>query len=289
MKSEKNKAYSHLLDILNGYSIIDLNNQSYYFRHFSLVDSLRFEAERDYDIKKSVKSGIKTEDELLKRAIELSAWSVKEEDKLKSLKWVVKKSIESMSKIDDLKQKEIFKSQIKNQENELSELQKKRSGLVSYSAEHLAEAKKIKKMTQTSLFKDNDFKTQVEQEEQYVLTGPLFSKYAELNSRDNLLRASYNAGFFDLFCAQKGSSIELFGCSAKDITLLQKSLLVLSNSLLNKFKNTNIPEDITSDPVKILAYKEKEHSDKKTSHGVDDLRAKMQARDGKLKAEDFLA
>lgn len=54
-------------------------------------------------------------------------------------------------------------------------------------------------------------------------------------------------------------------------------------------KNTRIPDEIADDPVKILDYEEKEEGDSKVSHGVDDLKLKMKARGGKLKAEDFLS
>lgn len=289
MKSEHELDYARLLEILNGYSILELNNTSYYFKHFSLLQTLEVEGLKSQDIKNSVKTGIKTEDALIERGYQTGAWSKKEEEKIKSLEWMIKKSTSSLSKIEDPKQREIFNSQIDKQREELKSLAKKRSSIVSYSAEHLAEAKKIKRMTKMSLFKDSEFLEPVDDDERTLLTGILFSNYSQLNSRNNLLKASWNAGFFDLFCAQNGSCINLLGCSAKDITIIQKGLLVVSNSLLNKLKNTKIPDEIYGDPVKMFEYEEKEERETKTSHGVEDLRQKMRARDGKLKAEDFLS
>ena len=117
----------------------------------------------------------------------------------------------------------------------------------------------------------------------------MFARYRELNDRETLLRASYFGGFFEIFAAQGGNSAQLIGGTFCEMTGLQKSLIVLSNSLLNKVKNVNIPDEIAGDPVKIMDYEEQEEKDIKTSHGVDDLKAKMQARGGKLKAEDFLS
>jgi hypothetical protein len=54
-------------------------------------------------------------------------------------------------------------------------------------------------------------------------------------------------------------------------------------------KNVKIPDNISGDPVKIMDYVEKEETEAKVSHGVEDLRRKAQVRDGKLKAEDFLS
>jgi len=289
MKNNKDLDYSRLLDTLNGYSILELNNKSYYFKHFSLLQTLEVEGLKTIDIKKSIKTGIKTEEDLIKRAYDTGAWTKNEEEKIKSLEWTIKQSTSSLSKIQDPKQREIFDGQINKQREELKSLSKKRASIVSYSAEHLAEAKKVKRMTKMSLFKDPDFTDLVDDDERTFLTGILFSTYSELNSRDNLLKATWNAGFFDLFCAQNGSCIDLLGCCAKDITVIQKGLLVVSNSLLNKLKNTKIPDEIYGDPVKMFEYEEKEEKEAKTSHGVEDLRQKMRARDGKLKAEDFLS
>lgn len=289
MKTSNALDYRHLLEILNGYSILELNEKSYYFKHFSMLDTLTVEGRKEKDIEASVKTGIKKEKELLKRACETKAWSKKEEEKIKSLEWTIRQSTSSLNKIQDPKQREIFNGQIDNQREDLKKLSTKRSSICSYSAEHLAEAKKIKRMAKMSLFKDAEFKEPVEDDERTILTGLLFSNYANLNSKDTLLRASWFGGFFDLFCAQNGSCIELLGCSAKEITVIQKGLLVVSNSLLNKLKNTKIPDEIYGDPVRMFEYEEKEEKESKTTHGVDDLRQKMRARDGKLKAEDFLS
>ena len=59
--------------------------------------------------------------------------------------------------------------------------------------------------------------------------------------------------------------------------------------MLNKLRNVKIPDEISDDPIKIFNYEEKEESEGKVSHGVDDLKMKSKARGGKLKAEDFLS
>ena len=57
---------------------------------------------------------------------------------------------------------------------------------------------------------------------------------------------------------------------------------------MNKLKNTQIPNEIMDDPVKILNYDEKKEKGGKTTDGVSDLKEKMNARGGVLKPEDFL-
>ena len=287
-KQNDGTSYSDLLDVIRGYSVLDYDGKSYYFKHFTLVDFLRVECFREADIMSAVKSGIKKEQELLDSAIKIGSWKTKKEDELKSLQWTIKKSMSALDKIQDKTQRRIFNDQIKNKQKALAELKQARLKITNYSAEHLAETKKIGRMVDMSVFCDLDFKESVPKEVSLPLTAILFGRYAELNSRDHLLRASYFGGFFDVFVAQDGNSIQLFGCDITNITTFQKYLLVLSNSLFNKMKNVKMPEEVYGDPVKMFEYEEKEETDSKVSHGVDDLKMKVKARGGKLKAEDFL-
>ena len=290
MKNEEAKYSRTLFEIIRGHSLIDCDNKNYYFKHFTLLEILELDYLEELDIKKSVSSGIKKEKDLIAHAIKKGFWSVKEEEKIKSLEWTLKRSMTALGKIEDPKQKEIFKGQINNQEKELKDIREKRAKITSYSAEHASEVKKVKRMVASSIFLDENFKKKPETtDDNIIITTLLFQKFKELNNRDNILYASFYGGFFDLFAAQKGNSIELLGKTIQNITSFQKNLIVLSNALLNKIKNVKIPEDISDDPVKVMDYVEKDESQSKVSHGVDDLRARAKARGGELKAEDFLS
>jgi hypothetical protein len=287
-KKHNNLYSSHLLDIIRGYSVLESLDKTYYFKHFKVIDILELDHLEDDDIKNSIKAGIKPEKDLLVSAIKMGSWSVQEEEKLKSQEWMLKKSMSALSKIKDLAQRKVFNSQVESQEKELKEIKTKRSKITAYSAEHLAEIKKIKRMTKRAVFLNLDFTETFPEEEESEIAVFLFQKNNELNNRDSLLNCSYFGGFFDLFAAQGGNSVQLISKSFSEITSLQKNLIVLSNSLLNKVKNVSIPEELTGDPVKIMDYEEKD-DESKTSHGVDDLKMKMKARGGELKAEDFLS
>ena len=286
-KSQKNDSYQvDLLNIVRGHSIIYLDDKELYFKHPSVLQTLENESQFYVDIDKSIKAGIKSEKDILLNSIRIGSWSEQESDKLKSLEWMIKKSSSALSKIQDPKQREVFNKQIKEQEDELSELDDKRRKLVEYSAEHLAAAKKASRLLKNCLFEDIEFKKSVEDPSKAVL---LFAEYGNLLSRETILNASYHGGFFDLFASQSSNPMALFNKTFDQITVFQKSLIVLSNSLLNKVKNTKIPEEIQGDPIKMLNYEDTEEKDAKVTHGVDDLKMKMRARGGKLKAEDFLS
>tara|TARA_Y100000004_G_scaffold165748_1_gene196837 strand:- start:19 stop:891 length:873 start_codon:yes stop_codon:yes gene_type:complete len=278
-----------LFEIIKGYSCLSINKVEYYFKHLYLLELLEIESLEQEDIQTAVKSGIKRQDDLVSDAIKRGFWSINKEEEIKSLDWTLKRSYAALSKIQDEKQKSIFQSQIETQENQLKIVKTERSKITSYSAEHSAEIKKVKRIMRKCLFLDSDFKENYKDVGDISATSTVFKRFQELNSRDNVLKASWYGGFFDLFAAQNGNSVEMLGRTFTTITNYQKNLIVLSNALLNKMKNVKIPDNISGDPVKIMDYVEKEETEAKVSHGVEDLRRKAQVRDGKLKAEDFLS
>jgi len=279
---------SDLLEILQGYSVLEYLDKKYYFKHFSIKDVLNLEFEEKLDIEQSIKSGIETSDQLVESAIKLGSWSKEKEEKIKSCRWMLKKSESSLAKIEDITQRKIFNSQIENQRKELKDIEDQKAKITNYSAEHLASIKKIKKMVDKSVFLDSSFSKKIDEKEKTPLTAILFSKFNHLNSRDVCIKASYHAGFFDFFVAQSSNPLAIFGTVYTELTCFQKNIIVYSNALYNKIKNTSIPPEIAGDPIKVFEYEEKPHEDSKTSHGVDDLRTKMAMRGGELKAEDFL-
>ena len=280
---------SDLLEILQGYSTLEYSGQSYYFKHFSVIEVLELEFDEKKDIASSIKNGIKTKNELIKSAINIGSWTEAKEDKIKSLNWTIKKSESALSKIEDKNQRGIFNNQIESQRKELEEIENERAKIFSYSAEYLAQVKKIRKMVDTSVFANKEFSKKIESDNSVALTAILFSKFNHLNSRDTCLKASYYAGFFDFFASQSANPLSIFGVTFNDLTCFQKNLIIYSSSLLNKIKNVTIPPEIADDPIKVYEYEEKPHQESKTSHGVDDLRTKMAMRGGELKAEDFLS
>tara|TARA_R100000231_G_scaffold78286_1_gene60587 strand:- start:589 stop:1461 length:873 start_codon:yes stop_codon:yes gene_type:complete len=288
-KNDDSDHSSNLLDIVRGYSVLNFSDKEYYFRHFLFVEILELDEMYKADIKKSVKKGIEKEEKLIKNAIKLGSWTIREEEEIKSLKWTIKKSTSALSKIKDVNQRSHFNNQIKSDTSKLNILNAKRNGITSYSAESLAEIKKVQRMVDKCLFFDSNFKDKIGDDISTGLTSILFSRYAELNSKECVLGASYKGGFFDIFAAQSRNPLKLFDATFNTLTIFQKNLITLSTSLLNKMKNVRIPDEIADDPIKILDYEEKEDVDTKVSHGVDDLKLKMKARGGKLKAEDFLS
>ena len=83
MKSQNDGSHhTDLLEVVRGYSLLKYLDKSYYFKHFTVIDALEVEDLRIQDLACSEKSGIKTEKQLIESAINIGAWSNKQEEKI---------------------------------------------------------------------------------------------------------------------------------------------------------------------------------------------------------------
>ena len=289
-KSECNPS-SILFDIVRGYSILEFNKKSYYFKHFSLIEMLSLDEFEKNEFQKAKDSGIQTEQELIDSAINIGSWSIKKEEKIKSLEWTINHSTKALTKITDENQRIGFFQQIEEERRELKGIRDQRLKICGFSAEHLSHRKRFGQMMTLSLYYDEALKKPLKDEDIEIVSPLVFSRFSELSEKDNILKAIYLTYFFDVFITQSNNPLALFKTDFSNLTIFQKNLLSFSKSLLNKIKNVNIPKEIYGDPVKMFDYEEPKDSAKgdKVTHGLDDLKDKMQRRGGELKPEDLLS
>lgn len=276
-----------LLDINRGYSILNACGRDFYFRHFSLYDLLIVDEEYEKALKHAQKTGIQPEESLIQQAIKQGSWTKTKEEEIKSLEWTSEKLGVSLKKNKDLVQRKAIKDSIAQKEVLLTKLKDERRKITSYSAESFAENKRIRFLLGLCCFFDKNFSERIDDSCIFDYSISCFKKIGEFNEKNFLLDVSYNSSFFELFVLHYRQPHVIFNKSGLDLTVFQKSLLVYSNSLLNKLKNVSIPDEIAGDPLKILEYDEKEAKGK-TSQGLGDLEEKAKSRGGTLKPEDYL-
>jgi hypothetical protein len=194
---------------------------------------------------------------------------------------------ETLKKNTDFVQREAIKKSIADKKTQLLKLQEERRKITNYSAESFAENKRIKFLLGLCCFFDKNFTEKIDGESVFEYSLECFKKIGEFNEKNFILDVAYNTSFFELFVLHYRQPHVIFGKSGLELSVFQKSLLVYSNSLLNKLKSVSIPDEIANDPAKILEYDEKEAKGK-TSQGLDDLKEKAAARGGTLKPEDYL-
>ena len=276
-----------LLDINRGYSKLNASGRDFYFRHFTLEDVLLMEEEYNSAFIHAQKMGIKSEETLIQEAYKTGIWKKAKEEEIKSLEWTSSKLSETLKKNKDFVQREAIKKSIADKKTQLLKLQEERRKITNYSAESFAENKRIKFLLALCCFFDKNFTEKIDEENIFEYSLECFKKIGEFNEKNFILDVAYNTSFFELFVLHYRQPHVIFGKSGLELSVFQKSLLVYSNSLLNKLKSVSIPDEIANDPAKILEYDEKEAKGK-TSQGLDDLKEKAAARGGTLKPEDYL-
>jgi hypothetical protein len=288
MKNEDSSSLI-LLDIVRGYSIFNIGGETYYFKHFTVGEMLALDEFEKIEFAKAKKAGIQTEKQLIDSAIKMGVWSLEKEEKIKSLKWTINHSTKALAKMGDQTQRKIFSEGIERERKELEKCDLERRKISSYSAEFLADQKRFLKMARGSLFYDDKFKKPIKEKKVELVAAVVFSKFNELSDKNKLLKAVYTTYFFDVFICQSSNPLALFQTDFVNLTVFQKNILSFANALLNKMKNTRIPDEIYGDPIKMYDYEEpKDNEGTKVTHGVEDLREKMKSRGGELKPEDLL-
>ena len=288
-KEKLKKAESILLDVLRGHSVLSANGRELFFKHFTLIDSLKFEEEYRKNLASAKKSGIKDEETIINEAIKSKKWSVKKEEEIKSLVWTIDKLSAASKKISDHFQRKSAESSVRDKQEELAKIYEERREICSFSAESFAETKKIKRIISFCLYKDVAFADRIDDEELFLYSRVFFDRISELNDSEMIAAAAYNTPFFEIFSLNYRTPHVLIDRVGMDMTIFQKNLLVYANALLNKLKNVNVPDAILDDAMKVLNYKEIEKdSGKKTSVGLDDLKEKSAKNGGRLNPEDFL-
>ena len=291
MITEEPKIELLLLDVLRGYSKIEFKSEFYYLKHFSVFKSLQLDEYESECLDDAIKKGIKSQDQLLDLAISRKSWSSEEEAQIKNLKWLIDKSEAASSKIVDAFAKKSFEDSISKQKEELQELESRRFSLIAHSAESFATRKRNYKEIKDNLFQDVEMKESVSEDTILRLMHLVRLKISEINNQKNIIKMAYNSLYFDTYCLMYRQPNEMIGKNLFNITIWQKDLLTFSSLILNKLKNYDIPNSILEDPLAICKYKPKEensgHAGNVVTHGMDDLRAKMAEKGGKLTAEDF--
>lgn len=279
-----------LFDILRGYSALSKKGETLFFKHFTYLDNLALDEYEREQFEYAKIKGIKTEKQLIEEAISKKYWDLKSEEKVSSLKWLISKTEASVEKVSDNNQKRVFQKSISKQKKELGVLQDSRNAILEYSAESFASGKRNVKLIQESIFYDKNLTENVEEKDYSDYLPLLQGRLATLSKDKNLIKASYQASFFDLYCLSSKDPLKLIKRDVFDITILQKNLLVYASILLNKLENLSVPDEVRKDPMLLIKFKKEDDSEKKNqTEGVEDIRKKMAKRGGKLKAEDLLS
>lgn len=249
-------------DIKNGYSEIEVSGSLFYLKHISFEDQVDLDEiySRFYEDAKS--QGVPTEEESLKQLIEEGQWSAKQDRAIKAeISFIAeltkqKKALYLKTEIDRVN-KDIDAAQ-----KRLNEIKNARSILLSGTAESYADERVNDFYILNCLYKDKLLTIPAYTKEEYdaIDTKTLFAIIEKYNDvyrqiNDLSIQKIVLQDFFFIYSPFAENSHEFFGLPVCQLSCNQLKLLIYSRYFKNAFQqNPAMPDDVKSDPEKIIDY-----------------------------------
>lgn len=247
-----------LAEIVQGFSVIEINNQSFFFKHPSIADRLIVsQFEKDLNIR-ARQIGLKTKEENIKCAILAGYWSDELEKEVEVLKWSIDKKKNSIKTLSEPSLKNSLEDSIRRDSDELFALEERRRRLQGISVEDYVSVKLPFFLCSQEVYQDPKFEHKTSELDVKSLVEPYIRKNADLTNRNTLLGAVYSPNFFDLFFIYD-SLDKIFDKNIYQLSIFQRELMGYGKVLHSKLtKIMNIPEAVKNDPLRLYFYEEKD-------------------------------
>ncbi len=263
-------------DILNGYSVILLKNETFYVKHLSDLDHGSIQEYKKSCFKEAAGKGVLTEAQQLETLIEQELWSREKEDRIRILK-------DELSNLNTTRRKLVLKKQIahidkeiKGYTKEIGELLDEKDELMGITCETYSEKKLNERYVYYCLFKDKKLKERLFSEEDFedlddAELGQLIrnnnEKLSELSS-DNINRIAACPFFLNSLMLCDDNPLVYYGKPVIELTNFQQMLF----STGKRYKSTiersgQVPPDTTSLTQMVSWYENTSASSSGSSSG----------------------
>jgi hypothetical protein len=261
-QSQQNKYKKAFRDIKNGFSEIKVLENLFYLKHLSLEDQVDIDQIYDHYFDEAKSRGVPTNDETLKRLIDEKQWSTRQES-------LIKQEEDFIDNLNKQKKTLYLKSEIQRVNADIESAQKRlydlkntKAAFFNRTAESYAEERVNDFYILKCLYKDKKLSQPAFEEHEFdnidseTLTC-IIRQYSEVykNINDNTIQHLVLQDFFNLYMPFAENPTEFFGKSVCELTYNQVKLLIYSRFFKNVFQqNDKMPQDIKSDPDKIIDY-----------------------------------
>lgn len=251
-------------ELIQGYSEINSDNSVFYFKHPSVLDSLKIDSCKKAIQKRGRSLGILTEEELIEKAIESNRYSKEKEEERNDLKWAIEKKQQLTSKLNDQNLIKSNEENIKLDQKRLEGLEKERNLIISSSLEEYTSRKLFYRSFEESCFYDAGFSENIKRDDLSKYLSYYINCLAYFRNLDNIVYMSYSPIFFELYSISN-DPLFIYGKKAADMTVFQKDTILCAKVLRSKLDNLdNIPKNVKNDGLKLYHYSPKDSSPKET-------------------------
>lgn len=252
-------------DILNGFSVIEFEEETLYVKHLSDLDHGWIQEYKKNCYSQAKKRGVLTEEQKIDSLIEQELWSRKKSERVSSL-------LEEVANLTTTKRKLVLKSQIKQiqknideLEKELNELTQEKAELIGVTCENYADKKVNERYIFYCLFKDEELKEQKYTEEEFdELEENTLIKIISINNnklaemgQDNIKKISACPFFLNSLMICKNNPFTFFGKPVVKLTNFQQELFSTGQRYRSVIENSGkIPPDSTSLKAMVSWYED---------------------------------
>jgi hypothetical protein len=246
-------------DIVNGYSVINISNETVYIKHFNVIDDTEIEFYKDAKYTEALNKGLKKESDQLKFLTDKNLWTEDDETQLIGLKYYLERLK------DDVKIAWL-PSQIKSKKDDITKAEIEyyskleiKDSLIGLSAEKYAQKQSNSFYIYCSLYKDLTLKEKLynkdkfedlETEEINLLTYK-FNEAIDCLNEDNIKKTACSNLFQNIYNLSD-SNKNFLGKPICYFTYYQVSLLSYGNYYKHILGDLgDIPDEIRNNPSKL--------------------------------------
>lgn len=250
-------------EISQGYSSYFVKSKRRFIKHQSLNDVVDFDDIYDMNLKKAIKRGLPTEEEILENLKSEGLWEDSDESELESQSFFVESLRKNKKNVYLKSGLEKINNQIKEAEEKLSELKLKKQNLMSNSANRYALNRANDYYIVNSFFKDDQLSEKLysDHEFEYASTqevSELIKTYNEFHQRfsENNIKHLAIQQFYKVYYSFSENLLDFFGVPVVKLTNFQLNLILYTRIFKNIFDqfDKDLPDRLKEDPDGLLDF-----------------------------------
>ena len=259
------KLFLSFNEIIKGYSKRKFRGSPIFIKHLGISEKAFFDFRFQEFYEYALSSGILSEEEAFKRAVEDGFWSQKEEEEIDVLKDYIDRLILTKKNFVRKLEIETISKQIDEERQKLAKKISQRKEILGKTAEEYASNRSNDYIIYESLFKDEDLKERVFKEAEfeemtyedlieYIL---FFNEYMDDFKEYNLQKIAL-LDFFQPYYLVLDQPVQFWGKPMVQLTDFQVRVNIYGKIFKSIFETTeNIPDEIKKDPDKLFEYTDK--------------------------------
>jgi len=257
-------------EIIKGYSKRRFRSGPIFIKHLGISEKAFFDYRFREFYEYAISSGIPSEDEALKRAIEEQFWSQKEEDSIDISKKYIDRLILTKKNLIRKLEIESISNQIDEERQKLAKKLSERKDVIGKTAEEYASNRSNDYIIYESLFSDETLTkrvfTEADFEEmtyedlvEYIL---FFNEYMDEYKEYNLQKIAL-LDFFQPYYLVLDQPMQLWGKPMVYLSDFQVRTTIYGKIFKNIFEtNEHIPDNVKNDPDKLFEYTDRSKAKK---------------------------